>query len=106
MAERKAMIDRSHALALTTQAGLLGVARSTAYRAPLPVSASDLAVIRRIDELHLNYPFAGSRLLRSMLVNEGISIGRTHVRTLMRRMGIEALYRCPRTSKPGSGHRI
>jgi len=70
------------------------------------VSASDLAVMRRIDELHLDYPFAGSRMLRAMLVNEGIAIGRTHVRTLVRRMGIEALYRRPRTSKPGPGHKI
>lgn len=100
------MIDRSHALALTTQARLLGLARSTVYREPLPVSASDLAVMRRIDELHLDYPFAGSRMMRAMLVSEGIAIGRTYVRTLMRRMGIEALYRRRRTSKPGPGHKI
>lgn len=100
------MIDRGHELALATQARLLGVARSTVYREPPPVPASDLAVMRRIDELHLDYPFAGSRMLRSMLVNEGIAIGRTHVRTLMCRMGIEALYRRPRTSKPGAGHKI
>jgi putative transposase len=100
------MIDRSHDLALATQARLLDVARSTVYREPQPVPASDLAVMRRIDELHLDYPFAGSRMMRSMLVNEGIAIGRTHVRTLMRRMGIEALYRRPRTSKPGPGHKI
>jgi putative transposase len=100
------MIDRGAALALSTQARLLGVARSTVYRAPRPVPASDLAIMRRIDELHLDYPFAGNRMMRSMLVNEGVVIGRTHVRTLMRRMGIEALYRRPRTSKPGPGHRI
>jgi len=100
------MIDRSHDLALTGQARLLGVARSTVYREPTSVPASDLTVMRRIDELHLDYPFAGSRMMRAMLVNEGISIGRTHVRTLMRRMGLEALYRRPRTSKPGPGHRI
>jgi putative transposase len=100
------MIDRSHELALATQARLLGVARSTIHREPLPVPVSELAVMRRIDELHLDSPFADSRRLRSMLVNEGITIGRTHVRTLMRRMGIEALYRRPRTSKPGPGHRI
>jgi len=81
------MIDRSHGLALSTKARLLGVARSTVYREPEPVPASDLAVMRRIDELHLDCPFAGSRMMRSMLVNEGVSIGRTHVRTLMRRMG-------------------
>ena len=81
------MIDRSHELALSIQARSLGIARSTVYREPQPVSASDLAVMHRIDELHLDYPFAGSRMLRAMLVNEGITIGRTHVRTLMRRMG-------------------
>jgi putative transposase len=100
------MIDRSHELALATQARLLGIARSTVYRDPQAVSASDLAVMRRIDELHLNHPFAGSRMLRAMLGHEGITIGRTHTRTLMRRMGIEALYRRPRTSKPAPGHRI
>jgi putative transposase len=100
------MIDRSHELALATQARLLGVARSTIYREPRPVSAADLAVMRRIDELHLDYPFAGSRMMRSMLANEGMFIGRRHVRTLMERMGIEALYRRPRTSKPAPGHRI
>ena len=62
--------------------------------------------MRRLDELHLNHPFAGSRMLRALLVNEGITVGRTHVRSLMRRMGIEALYRRPRTSKPAPGHRI
>jgi putative transposase len=100
------MIDRKHDLPLATQARLLGMARSTVYREPEPVCAGDRAVMRRIDELHLDYPFAGSRMLRSMLVNEGIVIGRTHVRTLMRRMGIEALYRRPRTSRPGPGHKI
>lgn len=100
------MIDRGHALALTEQAELLGVARSTLYRQPRPVGAADLAAMRRIDELHLEFPFAGSRMMRDMLVNEGIPIGRLHVRTLMRRMCIEALYRRPRTSKPGPGHRI
>ena len=100
------MIDRGHDLALATQARLLGIARSTAYREPQLVPAADLAVMRRIDELHLDYPFAGSRMLRAMLVNEGFTVGRTHVRTLMRRTGIEALYRHPRTSKPTPGHRI
>jgi putative transposase len=100
------MIDRTHELALVTQARLLGLARSPLYREPQPVSAADLAVMRRIDALHLDHPFAGSRMMRSMLVNEGVSIGRVHVRTLMRRMGIEALYRRPRTTQPAAGHRI
>jgi putative transposase len=100
------MIDRSHELALATQARLLGVARSTVYREPRPVPAADLAVMRRIDQLHLDHPFAGSRMMRAMLMNEGTLVGRRHVRTLMRRMGIEALYRRPRTSKPAPGHKI
>jgi hypothetical protein len=100
------MIERAHDLPLATQAGLLGIARSTVYREPAPVSATDLATMRRIDELHLDYPFAGSRMLRVMLANEGKAVGRTHVRTLTRRMGIEALYRRPRTSKPAPGHKI
>jgi len=100
------MIDRGHDLALITQADLLGIACSTLYCQPRPVPAADLAVMRRIDELHLDHPFAGSRMMRAMLVNEGTSIGRMHVRTLMRRMGIEALYRRPRTSKPAPGHKV
>jgi putative transposase len=100
------MIDRDHELALATQAKLLGIARSTVYHEPAPVSPADLAAMRRIDELHLAHPFAGSRMLRSMLVNEGMAIGRAHVRTLMRRMGIEALYRRPKTSRPAPGHRV
>ena len=100
------MIDRSHDLALATQARLLGIARSTAYREPRPTPAADLAVMRRLDELHLACPFAGSRMLCAMLENEGITIGRTHVRSLMRRMGIEVLYRRPRTSRPAPGHMI
>ena len=67
------MIDRAHTLPLATQAQLLGIARSTVYRQPAPVSASDLLIMRRVDELHLDYPFAGSRMLRSMLANEGIA---------------------------------
>ena len=100
------MIDRGHDLALATQADLLGIARSTLYRPLQPVPAADRAVMRRIDELHLDHPFAGSRMLRDMLVNEGPVIGRTQVRTLMRRMGLEALYRRPRTSKPAPGHTV
>src|SRR3569833_605402 len=96
------MIDREHDLPLATQARLLGIARSTVYREPDPVSAADLAIMRRIDELHLDYPFAGSRMLRG----EGVVIGRDLVATLMRRMGIEAIYRKPNTSKAAPGHKI
>jgi putative transposase len=67
---------------------------------------ADLTLMRRIDELHLDYPFAGSRMLKGLLVGEGYKTGRLHVRTLMRRMGIEAIYRRPNTSKPAPGHKI
>jgi len=100
------MIDRSHDLPLTRQAEVLGVSRGSLYYRPRPVSAADLAVMRRLDELHLNHPFAGSRMLRDLLRAEGIAIGRDRVITLMRRMGIEALYRRPNTSKPAPGHKV
>jgi putative transposase len=100
------MIDRSHDLPLARQAGALGVSRGSLYYAPRPVSAADLAVMRRMDELHLDYPFAGSRMLRDLLMAEGFRVGRLHVATLMKRMGLEALYRRPSTSKPAPGHKI
>ncbi len=100
------MIDRDHAFPISGQAKMLGLARSTVYYKPRPVSAEDLGVMRRIDELHLDYPFAGARMLRSLLQREGISIGRRHVATLMKRMGIAAIYRRPNTSKPAPGHKI
>jgi len=100
------MIDREHGLALTRQAELLGLSRSGLYYRPRPVSADDLAVMRRLDELHLEAPFAGSRMLRDLLRADGVEIGRGRVVRLMRRMGIEALYRRPNTSKPAPGHRI
>ncbi len=100
------MIDRSHDLPLTRQAGALGISRGSLYYQPKPVSGADLAVMRRMDELHLDYPFAGSRMLRDLLIAEGFKVGRLHVATLMRRMGIEALYRKPNTSKPAPGHQI
>jgi len=100
------MIDRSHDLPLTRQAQVLKLSRSSLYYRPRPVSAADLAIMRRIDELHLDYPFAGSRMLRDLLRGEGLAIGRAHVITLMKRMGIEAIYRRPNTSKPEPGHKI
>jgi putative transposase len=100
------MIDRSHALPLTRQAEELGISRSSLYYQPQLVSAADLALMRRMDELHLEFPFAGSRMLRDLLVAEGFTVGRLHVATLMKRMGIEALYRKPNTSKPAPGHQI
>jgi len=100
------MIDRSHELSVTRQAQLLKLSRSGVYYNPRPVSPAALAIMRRIDELHLEHPFAGSRLLRDLLNGEGIQIGRERVGTMMKRMGIEAIYRRPNTSKPASGHRI
>jgi putative transposase len=100
------MIDRDHELPLTRQADLLRLSRGSLYYQPRAVPAADLAVMRRIDELHLDYPFAGSRMLRDLLRGEGISIGRERVASMMLRMGIEALYRRPHTSKPTDGHKI
>jgi putative transposase len=100
------MIDRDHELPLTRQAELLRLSRGSLYYQPRAVPAADLAVMRRIDELHLDYPFAGSRMLRDLLRGEGISIGRERVASMMLRMGIEALYRRPHTSKPADGHKI
>jgi putative transposase len=100
------MIDRSHDLPLTRQAELLRLGRGSLYYAPRPLPAAELAVMRRIDELHLNYPFAGSRMLRDLLRAEDIVIGREKVSTMMRRMGIEAVYRRPNTSKPAPGQKV
>jgi putative transposase len=100
------MIDRTHALPLTRQAEVLKLSRSSLYYQPRPVSPADLAIMRRIDGLHLDYPFAGSRMLRDLLNDEGIEIGRQRVVTMMRRMGIEAIYRRPNTSKATPGNKI
>ena len=100
------MIDRDHGLPLRRQAQVLQLSRSTLYYEPRPVPAAELAIMRRIDELHLDYPFAGSRMMRDLLRGEGVAIGRERVATMMRRMGIEALYRRPNTSKPAPGHKI
>ena len=94
------MIDREHDLPITKQAQVLRISRGSVYYLPRPVSAADLAIMRRLDRLHLEFPFAGSRMLRGLLVAEGCKIGRRHVKTLMQRMGIEALYRRPRTRSP------
>jgi putative transposase len=100
------MIDRGHELSVTKQAEAAGIARSTVYYLPRPVSASDLELMRQIDKLHLEFPFAGARMLRGLLAANGSKAGRRHVKTLMKRMGIEALYRRPRTTKPEPGHKI
>jgi len=100
------MIDRNHPLPISQQAKVVGISRGSVYYLPRPVSDHDLEVMRQIDRLHLEYPFAGSRMLRDMLRQDGFVVGRKHVATLMKRMGIEALYRKPRTTKPGAGHKV
>jgi putative transposase len=100
------MIDRGHALPVARQASLMGVSRSCVYYVPRAVGEADLALMRRIDELHLEHPFAGARMLARMLRREGFAVGRKHVGTLMKRMGIEALYRKPNTSRKHAAHKI
>lgn len=100
------MIDRHHDLPLTQQARLLGISRGSVYYLPRPVSDADLALMRRIDQLHLDHPFMGARMLRDQLHREGIKVGRRHIGTLMQRMGIEALCPQPGSSKPAPGHKI
>ena len=100
------MIDRDHELSVTKQAAVVGIARSTVYYLPRPVPAADLNLMRQIDKLHTEFPFAGARMLRRLLAANGSQVGRRHVKALMRRMGIEALYRRPRTTKPEPGHMI
>ena len=100
------MIDRNHPLPISKQAKAVGISRGSVYYLPRPVSDFDQELMKRIDHLHLDYPFAGSRMLRDTLKQEGYRVGRKHVATLMGRMGIAALYRKPRTTKPGVGHKI
>jgi putative transposase len=100
------MIDRQHRLPVGQQCRILELSRSSVYYVPQPLSEADHALMRQIDELHLQYPFAGSRMLRDFLQNNGVAVGRKHVATLMRRMGIEAIYRRPRTSTPHTGHKV
>jgi len=100
------MIDRNHSLPIVRQAQALGIARSTVYALPRPVSDRDLELMKRIDRLHLEMPYAGSRMLRDLLALDGTSVGRKHVATLMQRMGIEALYRKPRTTRKHPPHPV
>jgi len=100
------MIDRSHGLSISQQTKLLGISRGCVYSKPRPVNENDLILMRRIDQLHLEHPFMGARMLRDQLVREGKTVGRTHVSTLMKRMGIEAVYQKPKTSKKHPGHTI
>jgi putative transposase len=100
------MIDRSHALPVLQQARLVGIARSSVYYRPQPVSEADQLLMRRIDALHLEFPFAGARMLARLLRREGREIGRRRVRTLMKRMGLEALYCKPNTSRRNAQHKV
>jgi len=100
------MIDRAHDLPLTKQAETLNISRRSLYYVPELVRPADLALMRQMDELHLEFPFAGSRMLRDLLAADGSKVGRRHVTTLMRKMGIEAVYRRPSTSKSAPGHKI
>ena len=100
------MIDRSHDLPVAKQCQILSLARSTAYYRPQEASEADLTMMRRIDALHLDYPFAGSRMLRDMLNRNGFTVGRKHVATLMKKMGIEALYKKPNTSRRHPAHPV
>ena len=100
------MIDRDHKLSITRQASLLNISRGTVYYLPQPVSSADLALMRRLNELHLEHPFMGARMLRDQLARQGIHTGRRHIRTLMLRMGIEALTPQPGTSKRAPGHKV
>ncbi|MDA0675088.1 MAG: IS3 family transposase [Proteobacteria bacterium] len=106
VAERKKMIDPTAKLSVSRQAIAMGISRGSVYYKPRPVSDADLKLMHRIDKLHMEFPFAGSRMLQGLLVQEGFKVGRLHVATLMKRMGIEALYRKPNTSKPAPGHKI
>lgn len=100
------MIDPNHALPISRQAQLAGISRGSVYYMPKPVSTADLVLMRRLDEVHLDRPFMGARMLRAQLNREGFTVGRNHVGTLMARMGIEALYRKPGTSKKHPGHDV
>ena len=100
------MIDRSHRLPIQRQAKLLSISRGSVYYRPRSIPPVDLQAMRRIDRIHLAHPTAGARMLRDILRGEGFAIGRRHVATLMRRMGLAAIYRRPRTSEPHPGHKV
>lgn len=100
------MIHGDEALPVVQQCQLLGISRSSFYYEPVPISEADLGLMRRIDELHLDYPFLGSRQIKRLLVNEGVQAGRKPVATLMRRMGIEALYCKKHTSRWHPEHAV
>lgn len=100
------MIDRDGELSLSRQCALLGVSRSSLYYEPKAESEEKLTLMRRMDELHMDHPFYGSRQLMRHLQREGFAVGRHRVRRLMRQMGMEAIYRRPRTSVANPQHRV
>jgi putative transposase len=100
------MIDHDHALPLSHQVDILALSRSSLYYTPVSLSKADLELMRVIDRLHTEHPFAGARMLRDMLKLRGHRIGRRHVGRLMRLMGIEALYRKKRLSRPNPEHDV
>lgn len=100
------MIDRDHSLPVTRQAHLLDLSRSSVYYRPIPMSSSELALMAAIDEIHTKLPFYGIRRIRGELLGRGFDVGRQHVATLMRRMGIEAIYPKRRLSLPHPGHKV
>ena len=100
------MIDPTAKPSVSRQAMMLGISRGSVCYKPRPVPDADLKLMHQIDKLHLEFPFAGSRMVQGLLVQEGIKVGWLHVATLMKRMGIEALYRKKNTSKPAPGHKI
>jgi putative transposase len=100
------MIDKEHTLPLTRQSQILELSRSSLYYEAVPISARDLELMRLIDEIHLKHPFMGSRSIRDQLQDRGHQVGRQHVSTLMKKMGIAAMYRKPRLSKPHPDHKV
>jgi putative transposase len=100
------MIDRTHSLPVIRQCQLLDLSRSSVYYQPAGISAEDLQLMRRIDEMHLKRPFYGSRRIRDWLHDDGFQVNRKRVQRLMRQMGIAALYPKANTSRPGKGHKI
>lgn len=100
------MINREHPLPITKQCRLLNLCRSGIYYASVPVSEKDRDLVSLTDKIHLEYPLLGSRGIRNELLDKGYKVGRSHIRTLMRKMGIEAIYKKPRLSEPHPGHTI
>ncbi len=106
MSERRTQIHTAHKLSKARRCELLGVARSTAYYRPEPVSEEDLTLMRLIDEIHLRLPFYGSRRIRDEMENYDRTVNRKRIQRLMRQMGLRALYPRQRTRQPGYGHKI